>query len=168
MPVEFIDNSIKIKAAINKAAIAALYEAAGEVESHAKRHCKMDGEIGTQLKGSYSSVVNENAGTAQIGSPLEVACWEEFGTGEHAENGDGRKGWWVYVEGGSGYKGATNSYASEQEAVEMAAFIRAVYKVPAVATNGRKPAATLRNAFDANKNKIIKHFEELLGGVGGE
>lgn len=36
---------------------------------------------------------NESNIEAVIGSPLENALWEEFGTGEHSINGNGRKGW---------------------------------------------------------------------------
>ncbi len=31
-----------------------------------------------------------------VGSTLDNAIWEEYGTGEYALNGGGRKGGWVY------------------------------------------------------------------------
>ena len=34
--------------------------------------------------------------TVAVGSDLENAIWEEFGTGEYALHGGGRKGGWVY------------------------------------------------------------------------
>lgn len=168
MAIHFTDNSKKVSAAINRAIIAALDESASEVVSHAKRNCAMDGKMRTQLRGSYKYNLYETEMRAEVGSPLEAAYWEEFGTGEHAAHKDGRKGWWVYIEGGSGYEGATNSYATEQEAVDMAAWISTKYGVHAVATNGRYPQNTLYNAFAANEAKIRKHFETLLGGISDE
>ena len=83
--VKFEDYSVKVKAAINKASIAFLHTAGHEVESHAKRDCKMalEGDaVGNDLRGSYRSVVDERKGEAMIGSPMEAAYWEEFGTAE--------------------------------------------------------------------------------------
>mgnify|MGYP007128414196 FL=1 len=51
-----------------------------------------------QTKGSYKYMVDEgkDESTVAVGSDLENAIWEEFGTGEYALHGDGRKGGWVY------------------------------------------------------------------------
>ena len=43
---------------------------------------------------SHRFISNES--TVAVGSDLENAIWEEFGTGEYALHGDGRKGGWVY------------------------------------------------------------------------
>lgn len=99
--VQFEDYSMNVKTEITEKAIQWLYEAATEIVSRAKRNCKMDDESGgKQLKGSYRYAVDEAKGEAQIGSPLESAFWEEWGTGEYAAHGDGRKGWWVYIKYG--------------------------------------------------------------------
>ena len=72
-----------------------LYEAAGELEAQVKRNTK----VGTgQLKNSWTYKVDESKGEATIGSPLENAIWEEFGTGQYALHGDGRKTPWVYKD----------------------------------------------------------------------
>ncbi len=34
----------------------------------------------------------------KVGSPLDYAVYVEYGTGEFAENGNGRKGGWVYQD----------------------------------------------------------------------
>ena len=76
MSVKFTDNSAQVKAALNDAAIAYLYEAGGELEAQVKRNTK----VGTgQLKNSWTYVVDEAKGVTTIGSPLENAIWEEFG-----------------------------------------------------------------------------------------
>ena len=95
MSVEFEDNSIKVKDALEKASIAWLYEAAGELEAQTKRNTKVDTG---QTKGSWQNKVDEPAGKAIVGSSYENAVWEEFGTGEYALNNDGRKTPWSYKD----------------------------------------------------------------------
>ena len=129
--VKFEDNSIKVKAAINDSIIAALYEAAGAVEAAAKRNSRVDTG---QLRGSWSYAVDESKAEATIGSPLENAIWEEFGTGEYAVNGDGRKGGWVYEDA----KGESHF------------------------THGKKPNRTLERAFNEKRAQIEKMFESKM------
>ena len=168
MAVKFIDNSIEVKAVLNDVTIAKLYEAANAVASHAKRNCTMRSEDSGRLAESYRADVDEGAGKAQIGTPMEEGFWEEFGTGMHADtkkNGGkpGRGGWWIYTpdsEGPDGYK--SNVYRTKEEAEEMAAYIRKRYGHEAVVTNGRKPNYTLEKAFTANEPKIKKLFENGL------
>ena len=83
------------KEEIEKAAVAFLHEAAGEFESQVKRNTAVDTG---QLKASWSYVVDKEHLEAKIGSPLENAIWEEYGTGEFALNGDGRKTPWRYQD----------------------------------------------------------------------
>lgn len=92
--VKFEDYSVEVKGVLEDAAIAYLHEAAGELEAQTKRN---QTRVGTgQTKGQWTYVVDEDKLQATIGNPLENAIWEEFGTGEYALNGDGRKGGWVY------------------------------------------------------------------------
>lgn len=158
--VRFNDYSVQVKTCISKAAERFLREAAFEVEAQVKRTTPPKK---TQLKGSWASDVDTDALVAEIGSPLEESFWNEFGTGSHAIHGDGRKGWWVYIEGQS--RGAKNSavYATQQEAEEAAAFLRKVKHLPAVATNGEEAHRTLENAFADKKAAIIQMAEKILG-----
>ena len=157
MAVQFIDNSIKVKAEINQTTIAWLYEWANEIASQAKDNVALDGEAGTQLSGSYRADVNAGAGEAKVGTPLESGYWEEFGTGEHAVNGDGRKGWWVYKDG---YEGGGGEILTEAEAKAMAADDPSVH-----ATNGRPAHYTLEKAFTKVKPKAIADLETKLKGL---
>lgn len=168
MAVELIDNSIKVKAALNETTIAWLYEAAAEVEAHAQRNCVMakeepeSGSVGQQLKGSYRAQVDESAGEATVGSDKEAVYWEEFGTGSHAEHGDGRKGWWVYVKDGTEHSPTGGkTYPNEAEAQEAVDFLRSK-GLDAYATNGRDPQHTLQNAFIQTEAKAQARLEELL------
>lgn len=123
MSVQFIDNSMRVRAALNDAVIAGLYEAAGEVESEVKRNTRVDTG---QTKNAWQYRVDESKGEATIGNPLENAIWEEYGTGEYAVNGDGRKGGWVYTD----RNGKTHF------------------------TYGKKPTRALQSAFESKKATV--------------
>lgn len=90
MSVEFTDNTAKIKAALSEGVIGFLHEAGGEIQAQTQRNSRVDTG---QTKGSYKYMVDEgkDESTVAVGSDLENAIWEEFGTGEYALHGDGRK-----------------------------------------------------------------------------
>lgn len=99
MAVQFYDNSMQVMSALKDECIAFLYEAgeslAGQVADNSR--------VGSgQLKNSWQNRVDEGELTATVGSPLENAIWEEFGTGEFALGGNGRKGGWYYQDESTG------------------------------------------------------------------
>ena len=51
-----------------------------------------------KTKNSWTHRVNSKEKNAVIGNPLKNAVWEEFGTGEYALGGNGRKGGWFYTD----------------------------------------------------------------------
>ena len=135
MSVEFHDYSIQVKNALNSGAIRALEEAAGELESQVKRNTAVDTG---QTKNSWTHRLKSSKGVheAVIGSPMENAIWEEFGTGDYALNGDGRKGGWFYEdEKGDGHF-----------------------------THGKHPRRPFWKAYTALKNKLIKHIQDRIKG----
>lgn len=132
--VEFVDNSIEVKDAINDAVIAWLYEASGELESQVKRNTAVDSG---QLKSSWAYKVEESSYKSVVGSPLENAIWEEFGTGEYALSGDGRKTPWKYQDRHGNWH----------------------------TTTGKRAKRTLHNAFESTKQKIKKALENHLKGL---
>lgn len=132
MSVRFTDNSAHVKAALNDAAVAYLYEAGGELEAQVKRNTRVGSG---QLKNSWTYKVDESAGTATIGSPLENAIWEEFGTGEFALHGDGRKGGWYYQDEKTGKWHHTY---------------------------GKTPHRAFQSAFNSLKTALIKMAQEAL------
>lgn len=132
MAIEFYDFSIQVKNALASAGERFLEEAASEIESAAKRNSRVDTG---QLKGSWAHTVDNAAQEATIGSPLENAIWEEFGTGEYALHGDGRKGGWYYEdEDGNGHF-----------------------------THGKKPNRTLQRAFDDKKGVVERRAKQIYG-----
>ena len=135
--VEFIDHTEEVQGLIAELAYRALEESAGELESQVKRNTRVDTG---QTKNSWSHRVTGSmmAGEyrAEVGSPMENAIWEEFGTGEYAVNGDGRKGGWFYEdEKGNGYF-----------------------------TRGKKPSRAFHRAYTSLKNKLIRHMQEIFKG----
>lgn len=131
--IRFEDFSDEVIAEIKEKVIKALHEAAGELEAQARRNSRVDTG---QLKSSWSYKVDKNKYEAYVGSPLENAIWEEFGTGEYAVNGDGRKGGWKYKD----IKGKWY-------------FIR-----------GKTPNRTLERAVQTKRNTIKKIMERNLKG----
>ena len=73
MSVVFEDNRMVVKAAINDASVAWLYEAAGEVQAQAQRNARV--KTG-QTRGSYEYHVDEGNLEAEIGSNYQNAIWE--------------------------------------------------------------------------------------------
>lgn len=166
---EFKDFSFKVKGQINSISLKWLEETGNEIAAQAQRNCKTDYEEGgKQLKGSYESKVFEATGEAHIGSPLEAAYWEEYGTGSYADtskNGGkpGRPGWWVYTPDNPSTDGKkSNTYYDEMEAMMMAAYIKDTYNKKAYVSNGRRPNYTLENAFNATKEKAQAELERRL------
>lgn len=136
MAVEFQDFSMKVKEALGDAAVAYLHEAAGEIEAQAKRNTRR-GSTG-QTANSWTYTVDESKVEAQVGNPLENAIWEEFGTGEYALHGDGRKGGWTYKDEHDG----TWHH-----------------------THGKTPNRALHSAFTSLKPALIRRAQEIMRGL---
>lgn len=127
----FDDNKLEVLNAIDNAVGIFLMEASAEIVSQTARNTAVDTG---QLKGSWAAKVDEAKGEAVIGSPLENAIWEEFGTGEFALKGNGRKGGWFYEDAkGDGHF-----------------------------TRGKKPRRAFYKAFTTTKPKIIKRAQEVF------
>lgn len=135
--VKFTDHTVEVKGIIADLAYRVLEEVSGELESQVKRNTKV--KTG-QTKNSWQHRVTGSDSTGEfravVGSPLQNAIWEEFGTGEYALNGDGRKGGWFYVdEEGHGHY-----------------------------THGKHPRRPFWKAYSVLKNKMIKHMQDAFKG----
>ncbi|HFI0700341.1 TPA: HK97-gp10 family putative phage morphogenesis protein [Streptococcus suis] len=91
--MKFVDNSAAVKRELERAMIRGLIKAAMLVEGQAV--LLVPTKTGA-LKKSIGYKVNESELVAYIGTNCEYAIYVEFGTGEFAENGNGRQGGWVY------------------------------------------------------------------------
>ena len=131
--VIFEDYSIKVKNAIDKKIDAVLEECAGELETQVKRNSRVDTG---KTKNSFRHHVFANH-EAVIGSTDENSIWEEFGTGEYALHGNGRKGGWSYED----EKGVWHY------------------------TKGKPPSRAFWNAYTSLKSKIIRRIQNSLKGL---
>lgn len=134
MSVEFTDNTAKIKAALSERVIGFLHEVGGEIQAQTQDNSRVDTG---QTKGSYKYMVDEgkDESTVAVGSDLENAIWEEFGTGEYALHGGGRKGGWVYKSKKDG------KYHH---------------------THGKTPNQPLTKAFQVMNPKILPQLKNIL------
>lgn len=135
--VEFIDNSVEVKKKLNQVALAFLEEAKDSIASQASRNSPVDTGA---LKSSFQtdSLVDEHVKVAYIGSSLQYSIWQEYGTGEYALNGNGRKGGWVYKNL------KTGKY---------------------VFTRGNKPQRMLYHAFQQKKASVKSRAQTLFGQI---
>lgn len=134
MDVEFKDNSAKIIGEMSEAVEAFLYESAELIKGEAANLSRVNTG---QLRGSWQYDVSLSDKTATVGSPLQNAVWEEYGTGEYAMKGNGRKGGWVYQD----VDGKWHH------------------------TNGKKPQRMLFRAFEFNKAAIENRAKQILKGA---
>ena len=132
--VIFEDFTAKVEGAIDDKINAVLEECAGELESQAARNTRVDTGF---TKGSWKHHVDDGKHEATIGNTAENSIWEEFGTGEYALKGDGRKGGWSYKD----EKGDWHH------------------------THGKKPSRAFWNAFNSLKNKIVNRIQNSLKGL---
>ena len=160
--VEFTDNSIKVKEAMNEAALKWLEESAIVIHSEVKRTAAVSKKGGNrgQTKGNWKWVVDEKKMEATVGNPLENAIWEEFGTGEYAEGGKGRKGGW-YIPIGEG-EGQISQAVVDSYGFKV---VHGKDGVDFAFTKGKRPKRTLHNAYVKKKGKIVARAKEVFGGM---
>ena len=132
--VKFEDYTLEVMEVIDNQINATLEECAGEIESQTKQNSRVDTE---QTKNSFQHKVVESEHVAYIGSNHENAIWEEFGTGEFALEGNGRKGGWFYKDAeGNGHF-----------------------------TMGKKPSRAFWNAYNSLKKAVTDKLQNALKGL---
>lgn len=93
----FEDNSDIVKKAMDLASEKAMEAATLYIEGQAKSLAAVSsGEMRDKIDHKVSKRDGNIIGT--VGSPFMYAFYVEFGTGEFAENGAGRKGGWSYQD----------------------------------------------------------------------
>ena len=134
---QFTDNSAKVISAMQEKSIAFLEEAKASLASQASKNSPVDTG---DLKRSFQSdsMVDESEMTAYIGSTLEYSIWQEYGTGEYALKGNGRKGGWMYKDPDTGK-----------------------FRF----TRGNKPKRMLYHAFQQKRSAVEKRGQEIFRGL---
>lgn len=132
----FKDNSAQAKEKLKGATVRWLFEACMLVEGQAVLLAPVQT---ARLKNSIDYIVDQDEMVGYVGTNVEYAVYVEFGTGEFAENGRGRKGGWVYKDPSGEW----------------------------FFTWGQEPQPYLRPAFRQNKNRIEslakQIYKEMLG-----
>lgn len=108
----------------------AMNKACRVVETKAKQNCTglFDNSTGILKASIMHEVVREgNEITGYVGSNMNYAPYQEFGTGKFAENGDGRTTPWAYTDEKTG---------------------------ETIWTAGNKPKPFLRPAFNDTRDKV--------------
>lgn len=127
----FESNSVVVHRTMCNKVEALLLEVSAEIVSQTARNTRVDTG---QTKGSWKAKLTDDGKeyTTMIGSDHENAIWEEFGTGEYALKGDGRKGGWAYEDPKTGER---------------------------IWTHGKRPTRAFWKAYNTLKNKIIRHIQ---------
>lgn len=162
--VVFEDYSVECKNAIKEKAIIFLEEVGGELRSRTQRNSRRKT---SKTADSYEYKVDEGQQAVHVGSNYDNAIWEELGTGEYAVNGDGRKGWWVYVTGGSSSSSSSSkgkSYSSPAQAKRAVAILKE-QGLDAHMTKGKTANRPLLKAYQSFKSGIIARAEQIFGGL---
>jgi len=137
--VKFIDHTENVKGAITERTIAVMHECGGELKSQIQRNSRVDTG---KTKGDYKyRVLKRTANRVElnVGSNNENAIWEEYGTGEYAEDGSGRKSGWVYIDAkGKGHF-----------------------------TKGKTANRPMRKAYTSLRERLISRIKASLGQIGG-
>lgn len=125
MTIEFQDNSKKAKAEIAKVSQKGMEAALLMLEASIKAGAPVSsGHLRDHI--DHKTTVSGTKVTGQVGSPDMYAVYVEYGTGEFAENGSGRKGGWNYQDPSGEW----------------------------FFTWGQEPQKFMRNGFRQNKNKV--------------
>lgn len=159
--LKFEDYSDEVLAKLKQAGIGWLYDAAGELEAAVIRNTRVGKVAGGNTKQRWKYIVEEDEYKATIGNTEQTAIWLEFGTGDYALKGNGRKGgWYIPIGEGDGQ--------ISQAVVDAYNFKVAYGKngVKYAYTTGMKPQRPLHNAFEKKEAKIKKLLEEKLKGLG--
>jgi hypothetical protein len=124
----FKDYSGKIKKELLAAMERGMEKALLLVEAQVKALTPVDtGALRDNI--GHSQVSDATTVTGVVGSPYAYAIYIEYGTGEYADNGQGRKGGWAYVgadgkkhftRGNKPYRMFRDGFSQTAKAVEAA------------------------------------------------
>lgn len=163
MGVQFEDYSENCKNALKDKAIAFLNEIGGEIRSQADRNSRRKS---SHTADSYQYKVDEDALAVHIGSDYWNAIYEEFGTGEHAINGGGRKGYWVFVVDKDGQpKAPKGGKTYTKEEARRVMFKLRKKGLNAYYTNGKTANRPLYRAFTATKGYLESVAKKYFGDI---
>lgn len=96
-----------------------------------------------------------------VGSNLSYFVYLEVGTGIHATDGNGRRGYWVYVPGQKYERKGDKKIYTLQQAIALAEMLRKE-GLDARVTNGIEPKHIIRNSISEHMDDYKKIVAEEL------
>lgn len=170
---DLTDNSAAILSELQIKLDTALEAVGLQAEAHAKNIIKTENRVDTgYMRNNITHMVKDDYDehykpikVAIIGTNVHYAVFNEIGTGKWNSEGNGRQGWWVYVEddgSGSRFSPSRNvgKTYTEEEARRIVAILRAK-GLKAHMTEGMKPIHFLKRAIEEHKDEykaMIQHF----------
>lgn len=146
---------------ISDTVAAALNEIGGEIVAQVARNSRVDtGQTKNSFRYEEHGSVMAQEERLYVGSDSENAIWEEYGTGEYAVNGDGRKGGW-YIPAEKLSKRAKRKLKKVVFKGKKGGKGGKVYYF----TKGKKPTKALTKAFEKKKKWAQKRLAEKLGEI---
>ena len=159
--INFEDFTGEITQEIENIILNWLEEASSELESQTATRTGTSA-YHREIASKWTHTVDSSNYKAYIGNPLENALWVEYGTGEYALKGDGRKGYWVFVKDSNGTSSRSTKQYTLQEAKQTVAFMRSK-GLDAMYTCGQEPKRPLHYAFINNEEMIKDVLKSQLG-----
>lgn len=153
--IVFENNFTAAVNALSDTVAAALSEIGGEIVAQAARNSRVDtGQTKNSFRYEEHGSVMAQEERLYVGSDSKNAIWEEYGTGEYAVNGDGRKGgWYIPAE-----------KLSKKAKLKLKKVVGKGGKVYYY-TKGKKPTKALTKAFEKKKKWAQKRLAEKLGEI---
>lgn len=164
---EIIDNSGEFFAELKAKVPVALEMVGLQAENYAKDNIKAAGRKNTgAMINMTTHTVKDNE--VYVGNNLMYAVYNELGTGTYATNGNGRKGWWVYVAGQDEKTAAahrntasTSRIYSKSEAYVIMMSLRKK-GLNAYMTQGIKPIHFLQKAVEEHQSEYWRMIETVM------
>lgn len=155
------DNTNQVLSELKRKTQAALEACGNQAVSHAKQNLTAAGRRDTgNLINSMTHKVQKDA--CYVGTNKKYAIYNEVGTGKFAEDGKGRKGWWVYVVGqGSDSNKVTGKIYTKEQAAQIMMYLRSK-GLDARMTDGMKPTHFLKNAIKDHIDEYKSIIENEL------
>lgn len=135
-----------------------------EIADNAKERCPV--RYGQLRNSIYHEMIDEL--TVAVGTNVGYAPYVEFGTGKFATKGDGRPGWWVFVQGSDGtFRQKERKIYTHEEAVKIYWTLvnQGIPQDRVWITQGQRPQPFLEPALSDNYNYIMEDLAECIRGT---
>ena len=157
MSVQFTDNNDEILEKLKAAKLRGLVRCGSQAHGYAADLVPVDSGA---LRNTIAFKVDPDELAAYVGTNSEYAAYVELGTGKYHPGG--RKGWWVYVDGGSSVQSKNpGKIYTYEEAKKIVAILRSK-GLAAHMTDGQEPQPFLKPAVENHKDDYYNIIKDEL------